>query len=159
VSPAELGLIRAPDRVYVAAELTAFLRSWLSALPCPVINRPGTTPSRPELWTRLAVRLGIPVEPIEQRSQAARVWPSSDSTMVVVGHEVFGDIQDPTLAVHARALATASGTNLLRVDFTSGRFRRANPSPELEPLHADALLRFLLGAATEPMAQLRRVAT
>src|SRR5207248_5485047 len=39
----ELPQIIASDREYVAAEMSAFLRAWLAALPCPVINRPTPT--------------------------------------------------------------------------------------------------------------------
>ena len=53
------------DRAYVAAEMTAFLRSWLSGLGCPVLNRPAPTClSGPgwcrEQWVQTAARLGIP---------------------------------------------------------------------------------------------------
>jgi hypothetical protein len=40
VSEADLEHIAEPDRAYVAAEMHAFLLSWLTALRCPVLNRP-----------------------------------------------------------------------------------------------------------------------
>ena len=57
------------DRAYVAAEMQAFLISWLSRLKCPVLNRP--TPSyllganwRPQQWVYAAAQVGIPVRPV-----------------------------------------------------------------------------------------------
>jgi hypothetical protein len=40
VAPADLPHITADDREYVAAEMTAFLLSFLGGLSCPVLNRP-----------------------------------------------------------------------------------------------------------------------
>src|SRR5262245_59736765 len=62
VSEDDLEHIAAPDRAYVAAEMQAFLFSWLTALRCPVLNRPAPSclagPAwRPAQWSRAAARL------------------------------------------------------------------------------------------------------
>ncbi len=54
----------AQDRAFVAAELTAFLRAWLSDLPCPMANRPSAPdlggPGCPdEGWTAAACQAGV----------------------------------------------------------------------------------------------------
>ena len=43
VTEMELPEIVAPDRAYVAAEMSAFLLFWLSGLACPVLNKPTPT--------------------------------------------------------------------------------------------------------------------
>ncbi|HEV2714058.1 MAG TPA: hypothetical protein VGU64_02260, partial [Terriglobales bacterium] len=55
VTENELPHIHPEDRLYLAAEIMAFLVAWLSELPCPVLNRPTpfclAGPSwRPEQW-------------------------------------------------------------------------------------------------------------
>ena len=64
----ELVQIVAEDRRYVVAEMSAFLMSWLSALDCPVLNRPVpgclSGPSwRPEQWAAAATRADMRVAP------------------------------------------------------------------------------------------------
>jgi hypothetical protein len=83
------------DRAYVAAEMQAFLISWLSRLKCPVLNRP--TPSyllgpnwRPQQWVYTAAQVGIPVRPVHQHiTLAAEALPQtpelSPVTITVVG--------------------------------------------------------------------------
>ena len=68
ISPAHLPHVVEADREYVAAEMSAFLLAWLSALPCPVWNRPAA-PSlsgpawRWEQWRQLAMQAGLNVAP------------------------------------------------------------------------------------------------
>ena len=69
VTEAELPAIVPEDRTYVAAEMTAFLLAWLSALRCPVLNPPTATCLAgpywwPAQWVRVAHGLGIPVRPV-----------------------------------------------------------------------------------------------
>ena len=42
VEPFDLPHVRTEDRGFVASEMTAFLRSWLLTLACPVLDRPTT---------------------------------------------------------------------------------------------------------------------
>ncbi len=68
VVPADVAWIDEQDRAYAAAEMHAFLWAWLSALPCPVLNRPSAGclagPAwTAEEWLARARRLGIPAPP------------------------------------------------------------------------------------------------
>jgi hypothetical protein len=97
------------DRDYVAAEMSAFLLSFLHALPCPVVNRPtpmslmgpGWTTQR---WRAAAVAIGLPVA------------ESAEGTSVtVVGDRCFGPA---SLAQPALALARHAGVELLTTRFS-----------------------------------------
>ena len=85
ISDAELSHIVTDDRAYVAAEMMAFLVSWLSQLTCPVLNRP--TPSclvgpywRQAQWVYIAAQLGLPVRVRRGRwcyvQTLRRSWPT-----------------------------------------------------------------------------------
>ena len=86
------------DRSYVAAEMTAFLRAWLSGLPCPVLNRPtaqnlGGPAFRHEQWVQFAIRHGIPAVPVRRDTRAigASVNQDSGCEITVIGDACFGD--------------------------------------------------------------------
>jgi hypothetical protein len=162
VSENDLGQIVPADRAYVAAEMSAFLLAWLSALPCPVLNRP--TPSclagpcwAPERWVHLAARLGIPVRPVRRRAADAGIDPAptneeSDGpaiTVTVVGKHCLGT-SDPRLAGQARRLATVAGADLLAVHFAldaaAARLVSADPWPDVSsPEVAEAVRAYLTG--------------
>jgi hypothetical protein len=125
----DLGHITPVDRAYVAAEMTAFLRFWLQALPCPMLNRP--TPLslsgpvwRHEKWVHTAARLGMLVAPARRQVMCAldpltpAHLPSAVSTVTIVGQRAVGDV-DQVLATQARALADAAGVDLLAVQFSA----------------------------------------
>lgn len=123
----DLGHIVPTDRAYVAAEMNAFLLSWLTALPCPVLNRP--TPTclsgpfwRQEKWVHTAARLGIPVTPVRRQSA---LWmapagfpepPAEGVTVTIIGQEHCGPV-DPMLVKQARCLADVAGVDVLSVQF------------------------------------------
>ena len=153
----ELGHIVPADRAYVAAEMTAFLLSWLSVLECPVLNRP--TPSGlsgpnwwPEQWTYAAARLGLPVRPVRRRSVlpanvAAEATDPPPVTVTVVGGRCFGSV-DEALAAQAQHFAKAVGVDLLAVQFSGNEpgadFLGANLWPDASsPEIADAILEYL----------------
>ena len=46
VTDHDLTHIAPSDRAYVAAEMTAFLLAWLTALKCPLVNRPTLPPGK-----------------------------------------------------------------------------------------------------------------
>jgi hypothetical protein len=148
------------DRGYVAAEMNAFLISWLSRLKCPVLNRPTPTyllgPAwRPEQWIYAAAQIGIPV-----RSRKRKVTLSPDSTspqaaekpwvtVTVVGKQCLGTVNQ-TLIRHARNLADAAKVDMLtvyfggdesQVEFLSADLWTDIASPEV----ADAILEYLCG--------------
>lgn len=142
------------DRAYVAAEMTAFLRSWLSDLECPVLNRPAPTClSGPgwcrEQWVQTAARLGIPVRPVRWRlGPSAGVREDEPAaTATVVGDRCLG-AADHASAAWALRLARAAGVDLLAVRFgeAEGGFELlgADPWPDVSsPEVADAILEYL----------------
>ena len=145
VSEDDLEHIAAPDRAYVAAEMQAFLVSWLTALHCPVLNRPGPVclagPAwRPAQWSQAAAHLGLPVTTVVEQASFARTRSARETsrpkgvTVTVVGQRIIGTV-DPLLARQARALATAAGVDLLAVRFSSpaadARFVGAHLWPDI----------------------------
>jgi len=124
----ELPDIVPEDRRYVAAEMTAFLLSWLSRLKCPVLNRP--TPTclsgpywRPEKWVQVAAQAGIPVQPVRRLAALPGSNGTEDplpapATLTVIGKRIFGEA-DPVLRSQARCLADLAGVELLAVRFSS----------------------------------------
>ena len=130
----ELAGMVARDRSYAAAEMTAFLCSWLADLKCPVLNR--VTPTclagpywRPERWVAAAACVGIPVRPVQRRAAfPMRSFPERPDTTIpsisaiadlsvpvtIVGKRCFGAV-DETLARQARQLAEMASVELLTV--------------------------------------------
>ena len=145
------------DRIYVAAEMTAFLVSWLSELPCPVLNRPspgclmGPNWGVPQ-WVHAAADAGIPVRPVHRRvalwadpaPELAEVTPTS---VTVIGGRCFGEA-DKRLAKHARRLAAMAGVDMLAVHFdgrdSGARLFGADLRPDISSTAiADAILETL----------------
>jgi hypothetical protein len=154
VTTQELVHIVREDRAYVAAEMMAFLTSWLYGLSSRVLNRP--TPLclmgpiwRQEQWVHAAARIGIPIHPIYRRSGlntalSAEVAEVAPVIVTVVGDRWFGEADD-LLAEHARRLAAAAGLDLLTVHFdgpeASARLLGADLRPDVSsPEIADAIL-------------------
>jgi len=150
----ELERIVPGDRAYVAAEMTAFLHSWLSGLGCPMLNRPvPTCLSGPgwcrEQWVRTAARLGIPVRPVRWRLWASDCAPEDDPafTATVVGDRCLG-AADRASAAWALRLARVAGVDLLAVRFGEAKagfdLLGADPWPDVSsPEVADAILEYL----------------
>jgi hypothetical protein len=161
----ELTRIRAEDREYVAAEMTAFLTAWLFSLSCPILNRPTAAclsgPNwRPEQWVRAAVGVGIPVRAVERHvlrapGSGSSVPETSTVGVTVVGNGWFGAV-DQALAAQAKSLAKAAGVDLLEVRFSGSEpgahFVSANLWPDLSsPGVADAVLKYLRsGSPVQP---------
>ena len=145
IAPAQLPHVAEADRDYVASEMSAFLGAWLSALACPVLNRP-CVPSlsgpvwRTEQWAGLALALGVPVAPL--RCVLRPGWPMPAPhppdpawlRLDVVGRAVIGH-GHPRLHAHARRLAEGAGMALLGVFFDAqdgnARFVGADRWPDL----------------------------
>lgn len=153
----ELGRIAPEQRPYAASEMTAFLRSWLTQLDCPVVNRPTATtligPSwRPEQWVHAAARLRIPARPVRRRvslsapSRPAGAEEARFATVTVVGERSFGATH-PLLGEHARRLAAAAGVELLAVHFSG-------PERDAELLSADLLPSLDDGAVCDALLDL-----
>ncbi|HLK46613.1 MAG TPA: hypothetical protein VKT49_00685 [Bryobacteraceae bacterium] len=111
VGESELPQIAAADRAYVASEMQAFLHAFLSALPCPVVNRPmpvclaGPNWRRAQ-WLKAARANGFNTS---AASLSRPPWPVS-----VIGGACFG-ISDPSLQQAACRLAEAAGAQMLRL--------------------------------------------
>jgi hypothetical protein len=155
-----LAHIATDDRDYVAAEMTAFLIAFVSALPCRMLNRPSAGslcgPAwRPEQWIRAATRAGIPVRPRRRNVRLnAPAEPEAEvsTELTVIGDIVFGAAEAPHLSGWARLLAQAAGVGLLSLGFTqqAGGFAlaRVNPLPELDTSERlDAAREFLMSEA------------
>jgi len=157
----ELTHIGGPDREYVAAEINAFLLSWLAGLPCRVLNRPSGTslcgPNwRPLQWAKAAACAGISVEAARWRVPApprrvpgiapdARV-PAIEVT--VVGDRCLG-APNHVFAAGAKRLAAIANTGLLAVRFRPGEeapcFVSGNAMPSLKTADvAEAVCEYLL---------------
>ncbi|HTS57078.1 MAG TPA: hypothetical protein VMH03_05995 [Terriglobales bacterium] len=156
----ELLHIAAPDREYVLAEMNSFLVSWLSHLPCRVLNRPAGTclcgPNwRPQQWVQAAAQAGIKVHPMrwrvpfaKKKTPTAEPRPESSVEVTVVGDQCVGNA-DNSCAASARRLAAIAGTELLQVRFATVEgalcFQEANPIANLKNAEvANAVCDFLL---------------
>lgn len=155
ILPTQLPHVAEADRRYVASEMTAFLGAWLSALACPVVNRPRVPSlSGPawcrEQWTKRALDLDVPAVPVRRElragsSIAARnAVPAGCVRFDVVGPAVLGR-GHPRLRSHARRLADGAGMALLGVLFDAddgdARFVGADPWPDLsDEAIGDALM-------------------
>lgn len=163
IFPEELTHIVLPDREYVAAEMSAFLVSWLSELTCPVVNQPTPTclsgPGwRQPQWAHLAARLDIQVS--WDRWQipppaSDDVGPPSTATVevIIVDGRCFG-APDAATAVAAQRLASVARVRLAGFQFTVGASRpvfvSANLWPSVEdPAVNDAVLQSLLCPAED----------
>jgi hypothetical protein len=123
----ELQRIDPADRAYVAAETNAFLVAWLSALSCPVVNRPTTTSLCGPAWgtwhwQAAAARSGI--------RWADTGDDSETHDAVVCGSACFA-AQTPIETRAAKALAGAAGVELLAVRFRASGVCGASVAPEL----------------------------
>jgi hypothetical protein len=162
----ELEHIVPADRQYVAAEMNAFLVSWLSSLPCPVLNPPTALclsgPNwRPEQWIMAAAREHIPVRACYRRVASSnpngqQVAPVHDQRakdaiidITVVGERCFGT-DDPYITGYAKRMARAARAPLLGARFglaeeSGPYFQAATLWPNLDtPGVADAIRDYLL---------------
>jgi len=152
----ELRAIRADDRAYVAAELTAFLLEWLMAMAqsCPVLNRPSLSclagPNwRLEQWIHAAARLGVPVRTRcrQVRKDCSPHTEEQAIEIISVGERCFG-CDDSRSQSWTRRLAAAAGTDLLctRFSLTDGELLSAHPWPRLTDPDVLAAVRERLGS-------------
>ena len=153
IQESDLSHITPQDRPYVAAEMTAFVKSWLSRLSCPVLNRPTASSlmgpsSNPERWMILAARCGLALATRPQALEAPRPLPVA-TPVTVVGRRWFGSVDD-SLGARCVDLATRADVTLLTVHFdgqgADARFLSAELCIDLtEPQILDALLEQLGG--------------
>jgi len=159
VSDLDLPHIRFDDRAYVAAEMSAFLRAWLTSLECPVLNKPSSLSLsgpgwRPEQWALAADRLGIRARAVRRVVAASNGWTEDMSrdgaSVTVVGPRALGIVDDALLRA-SEALAKDAGVELASFRFSSSRPDAELLSASLWPdisseLVADAIHAFFEGA-------------
>jgi hypothetical protein len=116
VAPADLPHVRAGDRCFVASEMTAFLRSWLLTLACPVLDPPtalalsGAAGDR-AVWSRATALLAVP------DWQATAVPVMRTRAVTVIGGRVVGAAPAPAAAT-ALSLVQAAGVTAARLRLT-----------------------------------------
>jgi hypothetical protein len=116
VTPADLPHVVAGDRGFVAAEMTAFLRSWLRTLACPVLDPPtalslsGAAGDR-ETWSGAAAVLGVPDR------LAVGVARTRTRAVTVVAGRVVGPAPEPAAAT-ALSLTRTAGVTAAHLTFT-----------------------------------------
>jgi len=132
----ELPWMAEEDRAYVAAEINAFLVAWLSAMPCPVFNRPTPTslcgPGWSQIhWQHAAARAGV-------------TWSTSDADRdvhdIVVCRRTTWGARSARQARAGRLLARASGTDLLGIRFSDDAVVAVTVQPSLTAPAARALV-------------------
>ena len=138
VRPEHLPHIDSADREYAAAEMTAFLAYWLSALECPVVNRPTPTLLMGPAWTvarwlALARDLGI--------AAAREPGGRADRWVTAAGDQAF-PADDPA-GPAAAALARQAGVSLLGLGFARDRLVSVSLRPLLTSDVADAVRELL----------------
>lgn len=125
IQPVDLTHVRTGDRDYVAAEMTAFLRAWLTGLPCPVVNPPtATCLSGPALtehqWVVLCAQLSVPVRAARLAVPAVpghRAIPAACRVTVCCGASTATGPCSEVLLEHGRRLAAQVRAEWLAVTF------------------------------------------
>jgi hypothetical protein len=123
VEPFDLPHVQAADRGFIASEMTAFLRSWLQALTCPVFDYPTAlalsgNAGDPVAWSRAATALGVPDR------QATPSPRTATQAVTVVAGRIVGVAPAPTAAI-ALSLAQAANVTAVRLTLTNDADRPA----------------------------------
>ena len=108
VTPGDLPHIVASDREYVAAEMSAFLLSFLTGLSCPVINAPTAGSLMGPGWTLVRWRAAA----VAAGFAASDLRHAEGDRIVVVGERCFGARSTATAAAAVR-LAQRARVELL----------------------------------------------
>lgn len=145
IQPVHLPHVRSRDRDYVAAEMTAFLRAWLTGLSCPAVNPPtATCLSGPALtahqWVIVCARLSVPTQPAQLAVPAVSGGrPTSAAYRVTVccGTATAARPCSAVLPEHARRLAAQVRAEWLAVTFDGGHDQAAVCQVETWPDLAD----------------------
>ncbi len=116
------------DRGYLTAEINAFLVAWLSALTCPVVNRPTTTclcgpPWSDVHWQLAASRAGVAWHAAADDAEATDV--------LVCGMTTVGTRRRDESDAAIR-LAAEAGVTMLAARFIDGGVCAATARPALD---------------------------
>jgi len=157
ISASDLPHILPQDRGYLAAEMTAFLLSWLDQLPCPKLNRPGANGLngpflRLQEWHYLAAQRGIPVVPLQQhisyQKDPIQHHHADAATVVIVGDEHVGNLH-PQLVTYAHTLGDAVGVELFAAQFTHADADAQLIAVDLLPPLSEAVIKAIGGYFAE----------
>jgi hypothetical protein len=130
VTSRDLPHVVAADRRFVAAEMTAFLRSWLRTLTCPVLDRPTVlalsgSAGDPAVWSGAAAEVGV------ADRQATPAPRARTHAVTVVAGQVVGPAPESALRPAAGtvlALTQAAGVTAAHLTFTDdGQLNGAAP--------------------------------
>ncbi len=145
---AHLANVTATDRAYMQQELLAIWSSWISALPCPVINRPTAISMsgpmfHPAIWQHNAAAAGLPsAHMIYDADLPDPMPPPPVQSAIVCQGQCHSTSVSPDLFGACCDLADYVGLDMLEVLFGHGPdgmvFSYASPIPDLS--HADASL-------------------
>ena len=131
IAAEELRFYPPEEREYQAAEFHALLLYLLSALSCPVINRPTALSLNgpvfnPLGWYHLSSRVGIPLAPLLTRDgHLAPEFDSRDSELIEVAFLAGRLIRDSGTIADSYLLSLAKEA---RVQYLAARFWRKGPS-------------------------------
>jgi hypothetical protein len=123
VEPFDLPHVQTEDRAFIATEMTAFLRSWLLALTCPVFDHPTSlalsgSAGDPAVWSRAATALGVPDR------QATPTPRMVTHAVTLVAGRIVGVAPEPAAAT-ALSLAQAANVTAVRLTLTNDADRPA----------------------------------
>jgi hypothetical protein len=125
----ELVAIDDADRGYLTSEINAFLVAWLSALGCPVVNRPTTTCLCGPPWSDVHWQLAA--------ARAAVTWHTGSvedaetTDVLVCGMATTGTNRREESEAAIR-LAAEAGVAMLAARFIDGRVCAATARPALD---------------------------
>ncbi len=142
---AHLATVNTTDRTYMQQELLAIWSSWISALPCPVINRPTATSMagptyHPAIWYHNAAAVGLPVpDMIYDSTLPDPLTPDPVQSAIVCQGRCYSASVPTHFFDKCCDLAAYVGLDLVELYFSSAQdglvFSYASPIPYLGHAH------------------------
>lgn len=136
-----LANVAATDRTYIQQELLAIWSSWISALPCTVLNRPTATSIsgpmyHPAVWHHSAAAAGLPVAQLTYDADLPDpVPPTPVQSAIVCQGQCHSASLPPALFGACCDLAAFAGLDMVELFFGAGPdgpvFSAASPIPDL----------------------------
>lgn len=146
---AHLVTVSPTDRTYMQQELLAIWSSWISALPCPVINRPTATSMvgpvyHPAIWHHYAAAVGLPVAQMTYNTDLPDpVTPVPLQSVIVCQGTCYNALLPTDLFSACSELAAYVGLDMVELFFGSGTrgivFSYASPIPDLSRATTDLI--------------------
>ncbi|NNE54056.1 MAG: hypothetical protein HKN30_16840 [Sulfitobacter sp.] len=146
---AHLANVNAADRTYIQQELLAIWSSWISALPCPVLNRPTAISIagpvyHPAIWHHYAAAVGLPVaQVIYDADLPDPQTPAPVHSAIVCQGVCYSPTLPRELFAACCELAAYAGLDMVELLFGSGPggtvFSHASPIPDLSQANANLI--------------------